>query len=126
VTGVVETDEPSYDEVLVTLFQQRTAYPYPFGSWNLGYLYEQSDAELRTWSWGCLRDQAVSVDEVFAEFKGRYLALIEARRLLGSHPVFTEQIAQALAALHRIHVEKQRLRRLLDTCPQPRRGVERN
>jgi hypothetical protein len=34
-----------------------------------------SDAELRRLPYPRLRDQAVSVDMVFAEWKGRYLAL---------------------------------------------------
>jgi hypothetical protein len=100
----VETDEPSYDEVMYTIIQQRTAYPYPFGSDCLGYLYQQSDADLRRWSWRRLRDQAIAVDEVFAACKGSYLTLLETRRRLGDHHAITEQILEAVAAglSHRI------------------------
>jgi hypothetical protein len=120
------TEEPSYDEVMYTIIQQRTAYPYPFGSDCLGYLYQQSDADLRRWSWGRLRDQAIAVDEVFAVYKGSYLTLLDTRRRLGDHPAITEQISETVAAMRRITTQKQRLRRLLDAYPQPRGGVERN
>jgi len=117
------TEEPSWDEVLETLFQHPTAYPYPFGRGPLGYLAEQSDVALRKWSWPRLRDQAVAVDEVFAEYKGRYLALREARRLLGDVPALVEQQFRTVQSLRNIQVQQQRLRQLLDACPQPRRGA---
>jgi hypothetical protein len=66
------------------------------------------------------------VDEVFAQYTGSYLTLLETRRRVGDHPAITEQILEAVATMHRINLEKQRLRRLLDACPQPRRGAKRN
>jgi hypothetical protein len=36
-----------FDAMLYDVFQQPGAYPYPFGSASLGWLYEVSDEELR-------------------------------------------------------------------------------
>jgi hypothetical protein len=63
-----------YDAMRHAVFRQPGAYPYPFGSANLHWLYEVSDEVLRRRPMGRLRDQAVSVDEVFAEFRGQYVA----------------------------------------------------
>jgi hypothetical protein len=60
-----------YDNMLTEVFQQPGAYPYPFGSVSLGHLEEMSDEQLRRVPWGRLRDQAVSVDAVFAYCKGQ-------------------------------------------------------
>jgi hypothetical protein len=57
------------------IFQQPLAYPFPFGSASLGWLYGASDAGLARLPYPRLRDQAVSVDIVCAEWKGKYLAL---------------------------------------------------
>jgi hypothetical protein len=108
------------------LFQQPGAYPYPFGSTSLGVLYELSDAELQRSRWPRLRDQAVAVDEVFAEYKGRYLAVRDLIRAEGARPALLAMQEHTVQVLRRIQGEQRRLRRLLDACKQPRWGVEWN
>ena len=109
-----------FEAMLSEVFQQPGAYPFPFGSANLGWLTEASDATLRRLSLPRLRDQAVSVDMVFAEWKGRYLALWEAQEAQGLTPYLDEQLTQVAHALRRLQVQQRRLRALLDQAPQPR------
>ena len=59
------------------LFQQLDAYPFPFGSTICSLSTTMSDEDLRSLPYPRLRDQAVSVDMVFAQWKGRYLAFWE-------------------------------------------------
>jgi hypothetical protein len=112
--------------VFSELFQQPGAYPYPFGSTCMADLYDMDDAALHRLPWPRLRDQAVAVDEVFAEWKGRYLVLLEAIRRVGPLPALLALQDETVAALCRIQGQQRRLRRLLDACKQPWRGVERN
>jgi hypothetical protein len=116
----------SYAEMLANVFQQPGAYPYPFGSDSLGTLSEMSDAELQRRPWARLRDQAVAVDAVFAEYKGRYLALHAIMQREGAHVDLSEDLARVCQSLRRIQAQQRRLRALLEASPQPRRGVERN
>ena len=88
--------------MLPELIQQPGAYPYPFGSSSLGWLSEVSDEELRCLSLPRLRDQAVSVDAVFAEWKGRYLALWHVTLHQGLTPYLDEELSKAAHAL-RLH-----------------------
>jgi hypothetical protein len=118
--------DDAYHAVLRDLLNQPDAYPYPFGSGAVGWLQAVTDADLTTWSWPEVRDQAVALDAVFAEWKGRYLALHEVRRVLGPVPVLTAMLDATEAALRRLHVQRQRLRRFLDACPQPRSGADWN
>lgn len=111
--------------MLYDVFQQPGAYPYPFGSSNLGWLYEVSDAELRRLSLPHLRDQAVAVDQVFAEVKGAYLATWSLMEAQGMTPYLEERIVLAARTLRRIQQQQRRLRALLDEAPQPR-VVQRN
>jgi hypothetical protein len=113
------------DAMLAAVFQQPGAYPSPFGSANLHWLSEASDDELRRLPYPRLRDQAVSVDTVFAEWKGRYWALWKVAEAQGLTPYLDEEIARTAHALRRIQTQQQRLRALLDAAPQPRM-VERN
>jgi hypothetical protein len=101
------------------LFQQPGAYPYPFGSACLAWLYEASDADLRGLPWPRLRDQAVAVDAVFAEYKGQYLAFRAVRNAQGLTPYLAEQLARTEATLRRIQVQQRRVRAILDAIPQP-------
>jgi hypothetical protein len=114
-----------FDRMLSEVFQQMGAYNYPFGSDNLQSLYDMSDAVLRRLSLPRLRDQAVSVDEVFAQWKGRYLALWHVIEHQGMTVYLDEELSKAAHALRRIQVQQRRLRALLDTARQPRQ-VERN
>jgi hypothetical protein len=114
-----------YDAMLTAVFQQRGAYPFPFGSTNMGQLAELSDEQLRLLPTPRLRDQAVSVDQVFAEWKGRYLALHAVIEHQGVTPYLDEQLATTARALRRLQVQQRRARALLNAAPQPRR-VERN
>ena len=107
------------------VFRQPGAYPCPFGSLMMGWLYEVSDAELGRLSLPRLRDQAVSVDEVFAEWRGRYLALWEAAKAQGLTPYLDEQLTRTAQALRRLQTQQRRLRALLDAAPWPRQ-VGRN
>lgn len=111
-----------FDAMLYDVFQQPGAYPYPFGSDNLFGLYEMSDDQLRRLSWGRLRDQAVSVDAVFAELKGEYLALWHTIQHEGLTPYLDAELARRAHALRRIQTQQRRLRALLDAAPQPRQG----
>lgn len=115
----------AYDRMLPEVFQQPGAYPYPFGSASIGWLYEVSDAALGRLAIGRLRDQAVSVDQVFAECKGEYLALIHMAQHQGMTPWLDEHIARVARSLRRLQVQQRRLRALLDQAPQPRQ-VARN
>ena len=92
----------------------------PFGSTTLGWLYEVADADLRRLSLPRLRDQAVSVDAVFAEWKGRYLALWYVAERQGLTPALDEEITRTAHTLRRIQVQQRRLRALLLEAPQPR------
>ena len=114
-----------YDRMLPDVFQQPGAYPYPFGSHSLGHLQEMSDERLRRLSLPHLRDQAVSVDEVFAQYKGQYMALWQVIEHQGMTPYLDEAISQVARSLRRIQTQQRRLRALLDTARQPRQ-VERN
>jgi hypothetical protein len=114
-----------FDAMLVDVFQQPGAYPYPFGSTNLAWLYEAADDDLRRLSLPRLRDQAVSVDQVFAEWKGRYLALWQVAEHQGLTPYLDEQLTITAHALKRIQTQQRRLRARLAAAPQPRQ-VERN
>jgi hypothetical protein len=114
-----------YDWMLPEVFHQPGAYYFPFGSTNLQGLYDMSDADLRRLSLPRLRDQAVSVDRVFAEWKGRYVALWHVIERQGLTPALDEELTQTAHALRRIQGQQRRLRALLDAAPQPRQ-VERN
>jgi hypothetical protein len=118
-------DWMSYDRMLPEVFQQRGAYPCPFGSWCLGYLEAMSDEALRRLSLPRLRDQAVSVDLVFAEWKGRYTALWRVIEQQGMTPYLDAELSKAARALRRIQTQQRRLRALLQAASQPRQ-VERN
>jgi len=112
--------------MLEHVFQQRGAYPYPFGSDNLGWLYEASDAALERLSLPRLRDQAVAVDVVFAEWKGRYLALQAVCAHQGATPYLDAEMARVKGSLLRIQGQQRRLRARLDAAPQPRWQAGRN
>ena len=114
-----------FEAMLTDVFQQPGAYPYPFGSANLGWVQEASDAVLRRLSYGRLRDQAVSVDEVFAQCKGRYMALWNVIEHQGLTPYLDAELSQVAQSLRNIQVQQRRLRALLDAVRQPRQ-VERN
>jgi hypothetical protein len=114
-----------YDRMLPEVFKQPGAYPYPFGSNNLQWLSDASDEELRRLSLPRLRDQAVSVDMVFAEVKGAYLATWHIAQAQGMTPYLEERIVLAARTLRRIQAQQRRLRALLDAAPQPRQ-VARN
>ena len=114
-----------YGRMLPDVFQQPGAYPYPFGSRTVGWLYEVSDADLRRLSLPRLRDQAVSVDRVFAEWKGRYLALWHVIEHQGMTPSLDAELSQVARSLRRIQTQQRRLRALLEEARQPRQ-VERN
>ena len=114
-----------YERVLPDLFQRPGAYPYPFGSSSLGHLAEMSDEALRRLSYPRLRDQAVSVDEVFAQFKGQYMALYHVIEHQGLTPYLDDALSQVARSLRTIQVQQRRLRALLDAARQPRQ-VERN
>jgi hypothetical protein len=79
-----------------------------------------SDARLRRLPLPRLRDQAVSVDEVFAQFKGQYMALWHVIEHQGLTPYLDEAISQVARALRRIQGQQRRLRALLKEAPQPR------
>lgn len=112
-----------YDQMLVDVFQQRGAYPFPFGSASLGWLYEASDEDLARLSLPRLRDQAVSVDAVFAEWKGRYLALSAVVKAQGMTAYLDTEISRVARSLRRMQVQQRRLRARLDAAPQPRQGA---
>ena len=114
-----------YDRMLPEVFQQPGAYPYPFGSANLGWLTEASDATLRRLSLPRLRDQAVSVDMVFEQWKGRYLALWHVIEHQGLTPYLDAELSQVARSLRRLQTQQRRLRALLEEARQPRQ-VERN
>jgi hypothetical protein len=114
-----------FDRMLPEVFQQPGAYPFPFGSASLGWLYEASEATLRRLSYPRLRDQAVSVDMVFEQFKGRYLALWDVAQAQGLTPYLAEDLARTAHALRRIQAQQRRLRALLEAARQPRQ-VGRN
>jgi hypothetical protein len=108
------------EQLRADLFQQPGAYPYPFGAASLGWLYEVSDARLRRLPIGRLRDQAVSVDAVFAEWKGRYIALDAYGQAQGMTPYLAEQLARLEQSLRRIQVQQRRVRAILAAYRQPR------
>jgi hypothetical protein len=114
-----------FEAMLTDVFQQPGAYPYPFGSTSLGQLYEMSDEALRRLPLPRLRDTAVSVDHVFAEVKGAYLATWHIAEALGLTPYLEERIVLVARTLRRIQAQQRRLRALLDQAPQPRQ-VGRN
>jgi len=80
-----------YALVFEEIFWHPLAYPFPFGSNPMGWLDTASDADLRRWSWGQLRDQAVAVLEVWSEYKGRYLALYHCAEEGGLTPYLSER-----------------------------------
>src|SRR4029450_1988271 len=100
-------------------FERLTAYPYPFGSANLGWVQEASDERLRRLPYPRLRDQAVSVDEVFEHFKGQEMALWRIAEPQGLTPYLDEQLTTATRSLRRIQGQQRRLRALLKEAPQP-------
>ena len=110
-----------YERVLVEVFQQPTAYPFPFGSANMGWLFEASEADLRRLTYGRLRDQAVALDEVFARYGGSYGALYRCARADGLTPYLSEHLEGDERTLRRLLVQKQRLRPILVGYGQPRR-----
>src|SRR5215475_9958880 len=97
-----------YEVMLPEVFQQRGAYRYPFGSHNLGWLYERSDADLQRVPIGRLRDQAVSVDDVFAEWKGAYLTLWQVGERLGLLGALDQDVSRAAHSLRRIQTQQRR------------------
>ena len=111
-----------YDRMLPEVFQQLGAYPFPFGSATLQWLSDASDAQLRRLSYPRLRDQAVSVDMVFEQWKGRYLACWAVAEQAGLTPYLDDQISQHARALCRMQAAQRRLRALLEEAPQPRQG----
>jgi len=112
-----------YEAMLADVFQQPGAYSYPFGSTSVGALSAVSDAALRRLSLPRLRDQAVSVDQVFAEYKGQYLALHRVAEHQGMTPYLDEALTWVAHSLRRIQTQQRRLRALLDAAPQPRQVV---
>ena len=84
-----------------------------------------SDAALRRLPLPRLRDQAVSVDEVFAQFKGQYMGLYHVIEHQGLTPYLDEELSRTARALRRIQTQQRRLRALLEEAPQPRQ-VARN
>ncbi len=66
------------------------------------------------------RDQAVSVDEVFGQFKGQYWALWHVIEHQGLTPYLDQEISKVARSLRRIQEQQRRLRALLDAAPQPR------
>ena len=121
--GWTDMDERA---VFTDLFQQPGAYPYPFGSTDMATLYDLADADLARLPWPRLRDQAVAVDAVFEHWKGCYLALRGAIEKVGPLPALVALQDETVHALCRIQGQQRRVRRLLDTCTQPRSGVEQN
>jgi len=109
-----------YDQMLYDVLQQPGAYPYPFGSRNLQWLYDVSDERLRRLPLPRLRDQAVSVDEVFAEWKGRYIALWHVIEHQGLTPYLDAEVTRVARSLRLIQTQQRRLRAFLDEAPQPR------
>ena len=97
-----------FEAMLHDVFQQRPAYGYPFGSSSLSDLSQMSDAQLRRLSLPRLRDQAVAVDMVFAECKGRYLALWHTTQHQGLTPYLDAELSKVAQALCRIQVQQRR------------------
>jgi hypothetical protein len=114
----------TYDEMISTVFATPGAYTWPFGSTTLGEVDAMSDAQLRRLGWPRLRDQAVAVDEVFAEYKGRYLALSAVVDCCVG-PKALDELARLEKTLVWIKGLQRRLRTLLCEAPQPRQ-VQRN
>ena len=113
-----------FDRLLPEVFQKPGAYPFPFGSFSLGHLQAMSDARLRRLSLPRLRDQAVSVDMVFAQWKGRYLALWHVIEHEGLTPYLDEELSKVAHGLRHIQTQQWRLRALLQaqnqhSCHQP-------
>jgi hypothetical protein len=114
-------DLTRYERVLVEVFQQPPAYPFPFGSASMGWLFEASEADLRRLTYGRLRDQAVALDEVVARYSGSYGALYRCARADGLTPYLSEHLEGDERTLRRLLVQKQRLRPILVGYGQPRR-----
>jgi hypothetical protein len=114
-----------FDAMLYDVFQRPCAYPFPFGSANMGELAEMSDEALRRLPYPHLRDQAVSVFGVFEYFRGAYMALHGVMEHEGLTPYVDAHISATAHALRRIQVQQRRVRALLDAAPQPRQ-VGRN
>ena len=110
-----------FEAMLTDVFQQPLAYPYPFGSANLGWLYEASDAVLRRLSYGRLRDQAVSVDAVFAEFKGEYMALWHTIQSQGMTP-YLDSIGNCIFPIATVPITQRYVGRLSVARYRPMRG----
>jgi hypothetical protein len=102
-----------YEAMLVDVFQQPGAYPFPCGSAPLGALYALSDAELRRWSTPRLRDQAVSVFGVFEYYRGQYMLLHHLAEQQGLTPYLDAELTNRLSdSNHEILVVKKRGRAL--------------
>lgn len=106
-----------YEAMLGEVIQKPGAYPFPHGSASLGWLYDATDEDLQRLPLPRVRDQAISVDTVFAEHKGRYLALIKVAQAQGLTAYLDEQLSQAAHALRRMQVQQRRLRARLDVVP---------
>ena len=89
----------------------------------MGDLATRSEAELRTWAWPRLRDQAVAVLEVLERTKGRYEGLAWAIE----HGACTDAHAQELERTRQVCLWLvglgRRVRAILDEAPQPRSHV---
>ena len=98
------------------------AYPFPFGSRCLGDLAEIPDEELRGWPIGHLRDQAVAVDMVWYEWRGRLLMLRDLARMLPECPALQAAVTRILGSLERIEIQQRRLGAILRDYRQPRQA----
>ena len=115
-----------YEMMLVNVFQQPPAYPYPAGSCSVGALAEMTDEELQRLPVPRLRDQAFSVEVVFGQYYGRYMELKMLVEQGGRTPYLDRRLADVCHTLLRLQREQRRLRPLLDAVRQPRWDVERN
>jgi len=107
-----------YDRMLSDVFQQLCAYPFPFGSANMQWVADASDAELRRLSYPRLRDQAVSIFGVFEQCKGEYCALWRVAEHQGMTPYLAEEMAKKAHSLVWIQGLGRRVRALLDAAPR--------
>ena len=71
----------------------------PFGSQCAAWLEAATTDQRRRLPLGRLRDQAVSLDEVFAEFRRRYLALTRVREVQGLSPALETEWHRVWQAL---------------------------
>ena len=114
-----------YERMFPEVFAQPGAYPFPFGSTAVQRLDEMSEEQLRRLPLPRVRDQAVSVEVVFEQFKGQYLALWHVTQHQGLTAYLDAELSQAARSLRRIQTQQRRLRALLEEARQPRQ-VERN